>query len=102
LQKGNYASEFERALANVVSFLEKNGSFLAEFMGSNGEAEIILNHTMQGGWEAADKCFELYLAPAFLGHLSSRGIGLRMQAWQEKVKTKKPIRSSRRPKTNSR
>jgi len=88
LQKGDYVSELEGALANVVAFLEKNAAFWTDFIGGNGEVELILNHTIDPQEEDGDKCFELYLAPDFLAHLSTRGIGLRVQGWQGGVKTK--------------
>ena len=88
LHEGDYASEFERALSNVVLFLQKNAAFWSDFIGGNGEVDLILNHTIYQQDEEGDKCFELYLAPAFLGDLSARGIGLTVQGWQAGVKTK--------------
>jgi hypothetical protein len=86
LQKGNDVSEFEGALAHVAIFLEKNAAFWAGFIGGNGEVELILNHTIYPQEEEGDKCFELHIAPAFLAHLSTRGIGLRVQGWQGRSK----------------
>jgi len=80
LQKGNYASEVERALDRVVLFLEKHETFWTDFAHENGEVELVLNHTICSG-EKGYKCLKLYLAPDFLRHLSSRGIGLEIQGW---------------------
>jgi hypothetical protein len=88
LQKGEYVSELEGALAKVVRFLEKHAAFWTDFIGGRGEVELILNHTIYPQEEEGDKCFELYLAPDFLRHLSTRDIGLRVQGWQAGVKTK--------------
>jgi len=85
LQKGNDISKFERALRNAVSFLEKNSAFWADFIGGDGEVELILNHTIAPQDEEGDKCFELHLTPAFLRDLSIRGIGLRVQGWQGNI-----------------
>jgi hypothetical protein len=85
LQKGDYVSKFEGALTNVVSFLEKNSAFWTDFIGGNGEVEVILNHAISPKEEEGDKCFELPLAPAFLRSLSNWGIGLRVQGWQGNV-----------------
>jgi|HubBroStandDraft_2_1064218.scaffolds.fasta_scaffold283334_2 hypothetical protein len=82
LQKGDYASKFESSLTKVVLFLEKNAAFWTDFTSGNGEVELILKHTINPQDEAGDKCFELYLAPAFLRDVSARGIGLRVQGWQ--------------------
>lgn len=82
LEEGVSASEYERALANVVMFLEKNAGFWADFMGGNGEVELVLNHTIEPKQQEGDEVLELYLAPAFLHNLSARGIGLRVQGWQ--------------------
>ena len=87
LQKGDAVSDLEGALANVALFLEKNAAFWTDFVGGNGEVELILNHTIYPQEEEGDKCFQLYLAPSFLAHLSTRGIGLRVQGWQESAKT---------------
>jgi hypothetical protein len=46
LQKGDYASGYERALTKVVSFLQKNEAFWTEFVGGDGEMELTLNHTI--------------------------------------------------------
>ena len=88
LHKGDDVSDLEGALANVALFLEKNAAFWTDFIGGNGEVELILNHTIYPQEEEGDKCFELYLAPAFLSHLSTRGIGLRVQGWTADVKIK--------------
>jgi len=98
LQRGNYASEYERALTKVVVFLEKNSAFWTEFMAGNGEVELILNHEIHPQWKERDKCFELYLAPALLAHLSTRGIGLRVHGW---FKTKNSSSSQRSRRRNS-
>jgi hypothetical protein len=94
LQKGNYASEYGRALTKVVLFLEKNSTFWTEFMVGNGEVELILNHEISPQWEEGDKCFELSLAPALLAQLSTRGIDLRVQGWFKADKSR-PLRRSR-------
>jgi len=96
LQKGDYASRYERALTKVVLFLEKNAAFWTDFMDGDGEVELILNHTINPQEEEGDKCFELYLAPAFLEHLSTRGIGLRVEGWQGGVRKKKSTIPRRR------
>jgi hypothetical protein len=88
LQKSEYVSELEGALAKAVRFLEKHAAFWTDFIGGRGEVELILNHTIYPKEEEGDKSFELYLAPDFLRHLSTRGIGLRVQGWQAGVKTK--------------
>jgi hypothetical protein len=82
-------------LTRVVSFLKKNAAFWTDFIGENGDVELILNHTISAHEEEGDKCIELSLAPAFLKHLSSRGIGLRVQGWQGRTKKKKPTLPSR-------
>jgi len=79
LQRGDSSSDYEAALADAVLFLERNSAFWNDFIGGQGEVELILNHTICPQQEEGDRCFELYLGPAFLGHLSSRGIGLRVQ-----------------------
>jgi hypothetical protein len=88
LHEGDYASEVERALSNVVLFLQENAAFWTDFIGGNGEVDLILNHTIYRPEKEGGKCFELYLAPAFLGELSARGISLNVQGWQAGVKTK--------------
>jgi hypothetical protein len=82
LQKDDRASEFESALRKVAAFLEKNSAFWTDFIGKDGEVELILNHAISLQEESGDKCFELSLAPAFLRDLSVRGVGLRVQGWQ--------------------
>jgi hypothetical protein len=94
LQKGNYVSEYGRALTKVISFLEKNSAFWADFMEGNGEVELILNHEIQAQWDEGDKCFDLSLAPVLLAQLSTRGIGLRVQGWFKAEKSL-PLRRSR-------
>jgi len=89
LQKGDYASQFERRLRKVVSFLKKHSAFLNALTKSNGEAEIILNHTINLQDEEGDKNFELSLAPAFVVCLASQRIGLRVQGWQGKAPRKR-------------
>jgi hypothetical protein len=96
LQKGNYVSEYERALTKVVLFLEKNAAFWTDFMEGNGEVELILNHEIAPQWEDGDKCFELSLAPALLAHLSTWGIGLRVQGRFKAQKSSPSQRSRRR------
>jgi hypothetical protein len=79
LQRGDSPEGYEAALAEVVSFLERNAAFWTDFIGGHGEVELVLNHTIRPQEEEGDRCFELYLDPAFLSHLSSRRIGLRVQ-----------------------
>lgn len=86
LQKGDNSSDYETALAEVVSFLKRNAAFWPDFIGGHGEVEVILNHTIRPQEEEGDRCFELSLDPAFLSHLSSRGIGLRVQGSTGKAK----------------
>jgi len=81
--------EYERALKTVRRFLRKNAAFWIDFADGNGEVELIFNHTVSRQQKNGDECFELYLAPAFLSELSTREIGLRLQAWQGSVKGKK-------------
>ena len=81
LQEARDPSDYESALAKVGQFLEKNAVFWADFMGGNGEVELLLNQTLEPQEEEGDKVLELYLAPAFLLNLSARGIGLRVQGW---------------------
>jgi hypothetical protein len=102
LEKGDYVSDYESALANVVLFLEKNAAYWADFIGGNGDVELILNHTIHPQEKERDKCFELYLAPAFLTQLSTRGIGLRVQGWQGSAETEEfvPPPGQARPITN--
>jgi len=88
LEKGDDVSGYESALANVALFLEKNAAYWADFMGGSGEVELILNHTIEPQQGEGDKVLELYLAPAFLRDLSTRGIGLRVQGWQGTLKTR--------------
>jgi hypothetical protein len=88
LQRGDRSSDYEAALADVVLFLERNAAFWTDFIGGHGEVELILNHTIYPQEKEGDRCFELYLDPAFLGHLSGRGIGLRVQGSTGKVKRK--------------
>jgi len=82
LQEAHDSSDYKSALEKVGQFIEKNAAFWTDFMGGNGEVELILNHTVEPQEGEGDKIFELYLAPAFLRDLSARGIGLRVQAWQ--------------------
>jgi len=82
LEKADDISDLETALGNVVSFLERNEIYWREFIGGNGEGQIILNHTIYLQAEEGDKCSELFLAPALLGQLASCGFGLRIQGWQ--------------------
>jgi hypothetical protein len=46
LQKSDYASEFDRALRKVTSFLKKHSDFFNVLTRGDGEAEIVLNHTI--------------------------------------------------------
>jgi hypothetical protein len=87
LQEDVVSSDYEGAFTNVTLFLEKNAAFWTDFIGGNGEVELILNHTIEPQEEEGDKTFEVYLAPAFLRDLSARGIGLRVQGWQGSPKT---------------
>ena len=87
LQEGVASSDFEAALTNVSLFLEKNVAFWTDFMAGKGEVELILNHSIHPQEGGGDKCFELHLAPAFLGDLSARGIGLRVQGWRGSIGT---------------
>jgi len=82
LQEGRDPSQYESALAKVGQFLEKNTGFWADFMGENGEVELILNHTIEPEQKEGDKVLGIYLSPAFLRHLSTQGIGLRVQGRQ--------------------
>jgi hypothetical protein len=59
LHEGDYASEFERALSNVVLFLHENAGFWTDFIGGNGEVDLILNHTIYRPEKEGGKCFEL-------------------------------------------
>ena len=86
LQEGDFVSEFEGALDNVALFLEKHSAFWTDFIAGDGEVELILNHTINPHKEEGDRCFELYLTPDFLGYLSTRGFGMRVQGWQRRVK----------------
>jgi len=88
LARGAGEEEYAGALEKAALFLEKNAAFWDEFIGGNGEVELILNHAISPQEEEGDKCFELYLAPSFLAHLSTRGIGLRVQGWQGSVEAK--------------
>jgi hypothetical protein len=91
LQEGDRYSDYEGALNNVALFLEKNASFWTDFIGGNGEVELVLNHTIEPQEEEGDKNFEIYLAPAFLVDLSARGFGLRVQGWQGGRKTRESL-----------
>lgn len=86
LLNGVTPSEYERAVKKVSRFLRKNAAFWTEFTDGNGQVELILNHTVNLMEKEGDECFELYLTPAFLRDLSTRGIGLRVQGWQGRVK----------------
>ena len=88
LQRGDRSSDYEAALAGVVLFLNRNAAFWTDFIGGHGEVELILNHTVCPQEEEGDRCFELYLDPAFLCHLSSRGIGMRVKCSTGKAKGK--------------
>jgi hypothetical protein len=57
-------------------------TFWKEFIGSGGEVELVLNHTICAMDEVGDKCFELELYPEFLEQISSSGFALRIQGWQ--------------------
>jgi hypothetical protein len=88
LRRGDRSSDYEAALAGVVLFLDRNAAFLTDFISGHGEVELILNHTVSPQEEEGDRCFESYLDPAFLGHLSRLGIGLRVQGSTGKAKGK--------------
>jgi len=85
LQEGNSASQFERGLRKTVSFIKKHSEFLNALIGSGGEVEIILNHTISLVEKEGHKNFHLFLAPAFVAQLAGHGIGLRIQGWQVKA-----------------
>ena len=42
-----------------------DAAFWTDFIGGNGEVELILNHTIGPRAEEGDKCFDLFLAPDF-------------------------------------
>jgi len=84
LLEGSAPSDYEPALKRVCRFLRRNEAFWTDFAGGGGHVELILNHNVTPQEEEGDKCFELYLAPAFLQELSTRDIGLRVQGWQGK------------------
>jgi hypothetical protein len=83
LREGNGSSDYENALGEVIAFLERNATFWADFMDGNGEVELILNYKISQQAGEGDKCLESYFSPDFLRHLSTRGIGLRIQGWAE-------------------
>jgi hypothetical protein len=67
LHEGDHASEFERALSNVVLFLQEHAAFWTDFIGGNGEVDLILNHPIyrrekEGG--SASSCTSLQLSLA--------------------------------------
>jgi hypothetical protein len=85
LAEGAGEDAFASGSEQVALFLEKNATFWPDFISEGGEVELIFNHTVHPQDHEGDKCFELYLAPAFLSivsHVSNRGIGLRVQGWQ--------------------
>src|SRR5208337_3973877 len=86
LQEGHISSDYQDSLRAVVVFLEEYSAFWTDFVSGNGEVDLILNHTINAQEQKGDKCFELYLAPDFLGILSTHGIGLKVQGWQGSVK----------------
>jgi len=82
LQRGDSASDYENALSRAILFIEKNGSFWRDFIGGQGEVELILNHTLLEEPAQGDLCLQLRLGPKFLRRLSALGVGLRVQGWK--------------------
>ncbi len=82
LQEGKSSSEYESALDKVGLFLDANEHNWADFITGGAELELTISHTVSPMEEVGDKCLELFLTPIFLLKLASRGIGLRIQAWQ--------------------
>ena len=91
LRQGDYSSKFPAALKSVAQFIDKNAAFWSDFMSGNGEVELILNHTISPQDQEGDKNFEFHLAPEFLGTLSARGIGLRVQGWQGRARRRTSV-----------
>jgi len=81
LQKGDCPDDYENALNRAVLFIEKNAAFWPDFIGGQGEVELILNHTLLEERARGDLCLRLHLRPDFLRRLSALGIGLRIQGW---------------------
>jgi hypothetical protein len=81
LVEGHSVSEYEIALERVVSFIENHAEFWANFLDSNGSAELVFNHSIMSEAENGDKCLEIRFNSVFLALLSNRGIGLKIQAW---------------------
>jgi len=81
LQKGDSTPDYENALRRAVLFIEKNAAFWPDFIGEQGEVELILNHTLLEEPARGDLCLQLHLPPDFLRRLSALGIGLSVQAW---------------------
>ena len=59
LQEALASSDYEDALTKVGQFLEKNAAFWSDFIGGNGEVELILNHAIEPQEEEGDKILEL-------------------------------------------
>lgn len=81
LRKGSGGTEYEAALADVVSFLAMNDRFFDEFRKGGGEIQMVFNHVAVE--EPKGIAFELELSPVFLENLSRRGIRLRVRAWSD-------------------
>jgi len=82
LHDGNTLDDYENALSRTVLFLEKNSTFWRDFIGEQGEVELILNHTLLNEPAQGDLCLQLYLASEFMRRLSALGVGLRIQGWK--------------------
>lgn len=93
LRNGNSPSEFERAFTSIVKFVRKNEAFWKTFIDEEGHVELILNYAILPQSENGDKCFELFLTPAFCEQL-------RVQGWQGFLSTDRsavlPARDQRR------
>jgi hypothetical protein len=83
--RDNGTEAYENALRRVISFINKKKAFFKEIGDEKGEAEIVLNHSVEFD---EGRVFELSLSPIFLGHLSTLGIGLHITGWGEGKKTK--------------
>jgi len=79
LAEGSGSSEYEQALAQVISFLTQHEHFIAEFTSGGGEIEIVLNHAAVDVPEGI--ALDLQLTPVLLAHLANHNIGLRVRAW---------------------
>ena len=82
LQEGNSPDDYENALSRAVLFLEKNSAFWRDFIGGQGEVELVVNHTLLEEPAQGDLCLQLHLGPDFLRRLSALGVGLRVQGWK--------------------